>query len=293
MNKKKLISYIMLITAMLIWGSIGLFRRSIPVPSEFLAFIRGLTGALFMCIILSLKKDVSISQVKKQSIVLLALTGALIGINWIFLFEAFNYTTVATATLCYYMEPTMVILMAPLFFSQRLTLSQLAITILTILGMILVSGIIDNGEIKPDDITGIIFGLSAAFCYALIVISNKRIEAIDTYLKTFIQLSGAAIAMIPYLIYTAGFTGLPDDTSTWLLILFVGIVHTGIAYALYFGAMKELSAQSVAICSYIDPISALIFSALLLGEALTPLGMLGAILIIGTVAIGEFTSKQR
>ena len=57
--------------------------------------------------------------------------------------------------------------------------------------------------------------------------------------------------------------------------------------------MKELSAQSVAICSYIDPISALIFSALLLGEALTPLGMLGAILIIGTVAIGEFTSKQR
>ena len=293
MNKKKLISYIMLITAMLIWGSIGIFRRSIPVPSEFLAFIRGLTGALFMCIILALKKGVSISQVKKQSIVLLALTGALIGINWIFLFEAFNYTTVATATLCYYMEPTMVILMAPLFFSQRLTLSQLAITILTILGMILVSGIIDNGEIKPDDITGIIFGLSAAFCYALIVISNKRIEAIDTYLKTFIQLSGAAIAMIPYLIYTAGFTGLPDDTSTWLLILFVGIVHTGIAYALYFGAMKELSAQSVAICSYIDPISALIFSALLLGEALTPLGMLGAILIIGTVAIGEFTSKQR
>ena len=283
----------MLITAMLIWGSIGISRRSIPVPSEFLAFIRGLTGALFMCIILASKKDVSISQVKKQSIVLLALTGALIGINWIFLFEAFNYTTVATATLCYYMEPTMVILMAPLFFSQRLTLSQLAITILTILGMILVSGIIDNGEIKPDDITGIIFGLSAAFCYALIVISNKRIEAIDTYLKTFIQLSGAAIAMIPYLIYTAGFTGLPDDTSTWLLILFVGIVHTGIAYALYFGAMKELSAQSVAICSYIDPISALIFSALLLGEALTPLGMLGAILIIGTVAIGEFTSKQR
>ena len=283
----------MLITAMLIWGSIGIFRRSIPVPSEFLSFIRGLTGALFMCIILASKKDVSISQVKKQSIVLLALTGALIGINWIFLFEAFNYTTVATATLCYYMEPTMVILMAPLFFSQRLTLSQLAITILTILGMILVSGIIDNGEIKPDDITGIIFGLSAAFCYALIVISNKRIEAIDTYLKTFIQLSGAAIAMIPYLIYTAGFTGLPDDTSTWLLILFVGIVHTGIAYALYFGAMKELSAQSVAICSYIDPISALIFSALLLGEALTPLGMLGAILIIGTVAIGEFTSKQR
>ena len=291
MNKKKLISYIMLITAMLIWGSIGIFRRSIPVPSEFLAFIRGLTGALFMYIILALKKDVSISQVKKQSIVLLALTGALIGINWIFLFEAFNYTTVATATLCYYMEPTMVILMAPLFFSQRLTLSQLAITILTILGMILVSGIIDNGEIKPDDITGIIFGLSAAFCYALIVISNKRIEAIDTYLKTFIQLSGAAIAMIPYLIYTAGFTGLPDDTSTWLLILFVGIVHTGIAYALYFGAMKELSAQSVAICSYIDPISALIFSALLLGEALTPLGMLGALLIIGTVAIGEITSK--
>ena len=56
---------------------------------------------------------------------LLILSGALIGFNWILLFEAYNYTTVATATLCYYMQPTIVILLSPLFFRERLTAKKL------------------------------------------------------------------------------------------------------------------------------------------------------------------------
>lgn len=294
----------MVIAAMLIWGSIGIFRRHIPVPSEFLAFIRGLLGAAFMSVFLlkhSLQSHTSKAQstdagrapVSRRSLYLLAITGGLIGLNWILLFEAFSYTTVAVATLCYYMEPTMVILLAPLLLGDRLTASKLLTVVLTIAGMVFVSGILETEALSDSAATGIAFGLSAALAYAIIVIMNKRIEAVDTYLKTFIQLLSAALVMIPYLMATDGFSAIPAEPAVRGLLLTVGIVHTGIAYALYFGGMKGLSAQSVAICSYVDPVSALLLSAWLLGESLTPLGLLGATLIIGAAAASELGLTDR
>jgi len=64
-------------------------------------------------------------------------------------------------------------------------------------------------------------------------------------------------------------------------------VHTGLAYWLYFGSMKALPAQTVALYSYIDPIVAILLSALILGEALTPLGIVGAVLVLGATLVSE------
>lgn len=292
MKDYKLQSYAMVITAMLLWGSIGIFRRNIPVPSEFLAFIRGILGAAFMGLFL-LRRRIAWGQAARRTMVLLALTGGLIGLNWILLFEAFNYTTVSVAILCYYMEPTMVILLTPICFGDRLTASKLLCVALTMLGMVLVSGIFEAAELQADAYTGIIMGLGAALIYAVVVIMNKKIEQVDTYLKTFIQLFSAALVMVPYLLLTDGFAAIPEVPEVWGLLLIVGIVHTGIAYALYFGGMKGLSAQSVAICSYVDPISALFMSAWLLDERLTPMGLVGAVLILGTAAADELGLFRR
>ena len=65
------------------------------------------------------------------------------------------------------------------------------------------------------------------------------------------------------------------------MLLIVGFVHTGVAYALYFGSMDGLKTQSIAIISYLDPISALVLSALILGETMTMYGIIGAVLILG------------
>lgn len=286
-NKNRIRSYLMVIAAMLIWGSIGVFRRHIPVPSDFLAFIRGLLGSIFMVGIILYSKNTGFQQIPRKSVALLACAGAVLGCNWIFLFEAINYTTVSIATLCYYMEPAIVILLAPIFLQSRLTAKKLLVVCTTAAGMVMVSGILENPVLDIKETKGIIFGLSAALLYALNIIMNKRIEQVDTYHKTLIQLVGSALVMVPYLFYTGGFTELPSDSTTWLYLLIVGIVHTGIAYALYFGGMKNISAQSVAICSYIDPISALFLSAIILNESLTTTGIFGAILIIGTALISE------
>jgi drug/metabolite transporter (DMT)-like permease len=157
--------------------------------------------------------------------------------------------------------------------------------------MVLVSGITETESVDVNQLKGVIFGLSAGLLYALNAIINKRISQINTYHKTFIQLTGAVITLIPYLFIVDGWRPIPTDGLTIISVLILGIVHTGIAFALYFASMKTLSAPSVALCGYIDPISALFLSALVLDETLTVTGVLGAVLIIGTAVVSEIKAS--
>lgn len=95
---------------MVIFGTIGIFVRYIPLPSSFIAVMRGFVGALFVLLFLFLKKSSPDKKAISKNLRMLVLSDAFIGINWILLFEAYHYTTVATATLCYYMQPIFVIL---------------------------------------------------------------------------------------------------------------------------------------------------------------------------------------
>jgi len=291
MKEKSTKSYFMYIGSMLIFGTIGIFRRFIPLSSGMLAFARGLLGALFLYCYVKLKGIRSRHSIGNRELFLLALTGGFIGINWILLFESYNYTAVSTATLCYYMQPTIVILLSPFVFKERFTVKKIACAVMAIAGMVFVTGSVEESEVHVSDIRGILFGLGAAAFYSAVVILNKKIRTEDAYEKTIIQLFFAAIVLIPYLFVTEDYSNIELNKLSVMMILIVGIVHTGIAYVLYFGSMGELKAQSVAILSYIDPVSALILSAVILRESMTIYGVIGAFLIIGSAVLSEIDFK--
>ncbi|MBR4162410.1 MAG: EamA family transporter [Solobacterium sp.] len=278
-------SIIMNIAAVLIFGTIGIFRRYIPLSSSFLAFSRGILGGLFILFYVILTKKNTGEKLPVKQFLWLAMTGAVMGINWILLFEAYNYTTVAVATLCYYMQPTIVMLVSPILFKEKLTKKKGLCTLLAIIGMVLVSGVLDQSA--GVNLKGVVLGLGAAVFYSGVVIMNKKIYGVDAYQKTIVQLFSAGMVMIPYLFLTNGFGFEGLQFSSIVLLLIVGLVHTGIAYVLYFGSMDGLRAQSVALLSYIDPVSALLFSAFLLREPLSLLNIIGAVLIIGSAMISE------
>ena len=280
----------MFIASMLVFGTIGVFRRSIPLPSAFLAFARGMLGGLFLFIFTHLRGHRIDGRLTPRQFLRFAVTGAMIGFNWMLLFEAYNHTTVAVATLCYYMEPTIVILLSPVVFRERLTGRKALCAFLSIIGMVLVSGVF--GEDGAGDTLGILLGLGAAALYACVVIMNKQVQGVDPYQRTTVQLLSAGIVMLPYLLLTDGFSGLSFTPLSLLLLLVVGIIHTGMAYALYFGSMESLRVQTIAIFSYIDPISALLFSALLLKEPISPLNLAGAVLIIGSALLSELKREK-
>jgi RarD protein len=289
---------------MLIFGTIGLFRRYIPLSSGLLAFSRGILGAVFLGLFLIIRRlseqrcktgndgDIQESrtpacELPLRILFLLILSGALIGVNWILLFEAYNYTTVATATLCYYMQPTIVILLSPLFFHEHLTAKKLVCAFLAVLGMFLVSGAAGEGIPQGDAFRGILCGLGAAVLYAAVVIMNKCIRNIDPYLKTILQLASASVCLLPYLAVTGQLSYVKLDSFSLLMLLVVGIVHTGIAYTLYFGSTDGLRAQTIALFSYIDPVSALFISVLFLHEPMGAAGLAGAVLILGAAFAAE------
>ena len=278
---------LMLVASMLVFGTIGVFRRYIPVSSAFLAFSRGILGGLCILAFIRLKRKNTPERIPSRALLGLIVSGALIGINWMLLFEAYNHTTVAVATLCYYMQPTIVMLLSPLIFGEKLTARKSACAAAAVIGMVFVSGVLESGGARGGSLRGVLLGLGAAAFYSAVVIMNKKIRGIDAYRKTVIQLLSAGIVMVPYLLLTGGFGAEGLTARTGILLLAVGIVHTGIAYVLYFGSMDGLRVQTVAILSYIDPVAALLFSAFLLREPLSLLSVIGAVMIIGSAVVSE------
>lgn len=290
-NKAKL----ELIASMFIFGTIGIFVRHIPLPSSMIALVRGFVGAFFVLLFVYLKKSKPDKEAIKKNFVMLALSGAFIGINWILLFESYHYTTVATATLCYYMQPIFVILASPFLLKEKLTVKKVVCVVVALIGMVFVSGVLQTGIPALSEAKGILYGLGAACFYASVVLMNKKITEINAYDKTIMQLGMGAIVLSPYVMLTQDF-GTATTSMTpalWALLLFVGLVHTGVAYALYFDSMKELKAQTLAIFSYIDPIVAIILSALLLKENMGLYGVIGAVLVLGSTFISEMPEKER
>ena len=290
-NKAKL----ELMASMFIFGTIGIFVRHIPLPSSMIALVRGFVGAFFVLLFVYLKKSKVNKEAIRKNFLMLALSGAFIGINWILLFESYNYTTVATATICYYMEPIFVILASPFLLKEKLTVKKAICAAFALLGMVFVSGVLETGIPSLSEARGVLYGLGAACFYATVVLMNKKITDINAYDKTIMQLGMGAIVLSPYVMLTQDFgtAALSMTPALWALLLFVGLVHTGVAYALYFDALKDLKAQTVAIFSYIDPIVAIILSALLLKESMGIYGIIGAILVLGSTFISEMPEKER
>ena len=284
-------SLTMMISSMLIFGTIGIFRKMIPLPSALIAFCRGMIGSacLTLFVFLRGKRTMQLELPQKTSC-LLALSGALIGVNWILLFEAYNYTSVSVATLCYYMEPTFVVILSTLLFREKLTGRKVVCTVLALIGMVLISGVAESGASVQGEPKGILLGLAAACLYSAVVLLNKWIHGVDPYPKTIIQLASAAVVMIPYLLLTGEFTGNTWSAGTIGLMILVGVIHTGLSYALYFASLDGLQTQTVAIFSYIDPITALVLSALILHEKLSLIGIIGAVLILGSAIVSELPS---
>lgn len=284
MNKAKC----SLLAAMTIFGTVGIFVRHIPVPSAMVALIRGVLGLLFLLGVMALAgKKPDWRKIRKNLWVLL-LSGGAMGLNWVFLFESYNYTTVATATICYYLAPVFLVLASPLL-GERLTLKKSLLCAVALVGMVFVSGVLEGGLSGGK---GIAFAVAAAALYATVMFLNKKLGPIDAYDKTIVQLIAAAVVILPYCLLSGGFGMGQMAGKAYALLAVVGIVHTGVAYWLYFGALGKLPSQTVALFSYLDPVIAILLSALWLKEPLGWQGALGAALILGSTLAGELPIEK-
>ncbi len=278
---------------MLIFGTIGIFRNYIPLASNMLAMLRGFIGTAFLLLLVKSKGQSLGWPSIRANLKYLVFSGIMIGLNWIALFEAYRYTSVAVATMCNDMAPVIVILLSPLLLREKLTLPKLMCAAAAFAGMVFVSGILSQDPPGADERMGIVLGLVAACLYSGAILLNKKMGEVDAYDKTIVQLGTAALILLPYNLLSPDIGSLLSmNLTTGLLVLVVGIVHTGIAYALYFSSIKGLKAQTVALYSYIDPIAAIILSVIIFRESMGLHGFVGAVLVLGSTLISDLLDRE-
>ena len=290
MERKKPIPTIKLCLSMTIFGSIGIFVKYLTLPSGFLVFLRASIGFLFLLPFVFFRKNKNTVASIKANLLPLILSGIALGANWVLLFEAYRYTDVSIATLCYYLAPVFIVLFSPIVLKESLTAQKIVCVGIALLGMVFISGIFSG--VDSANPLGILFGVMAAVLYATVVFINKRIKNVDSYDKTAFQFGISLIITLPYSLFTEKLSSDMFDLRSIILILTVGIIHTGVAYILYFSSLKDVKAHTAAIFSYIDPILALILSFLILKETMGVFEAIGAVLVLSGAFLSEIKLKN-
>ena len=279
--------------AMFIFGTIGIFVRYIDLPSSVIALARGVVGMSFLLFILALRRRKLNWQSIRQNLLVLLLSSAALGFNWILLFEAYRFTSVAIGTVCYYMAPILIILVSPVLLKEKLGAKKLGCLAASLVGMVCISGVLESGIPAAGELKGILLGLAAAVLYATVVLLNKQLRNIGPYDRTVFQLGLSAVILLPYCFLTVEPTAMRLDGFAWFMLIFVGIVHTGVTYLLYFGSLDQVKGQTAAIISYVDPVIAVLASVVILSESMSLLEAVGAVLILGSALVSEVQFKGK
>ncbi len=278
------------ISAMLIFGSVGLVVRMLPFPSAQIALARGFIGCLFLLAsVFFFRKHLSLQRIRADLWVLI-LSGIAIGINWILLFQSYRYTSISNATICYYCAPVIVVVLSPFVLKEKLTLVNSCCIGAALLGIILITG--SSGAAGSNDLAGILYGLGAAAFYASVILLNKFFRHVTNMERTIVQLAAATISLFPYVLLTSPVDAGMITLQSIALLLVVGVIHTGFSYFLYFSGLNTLKGQTAALFSYIDPLTAILLSALLLKEPMGLKQILGGILILGSTLAIDILARQ-
>ena len=119
------------------------------------------------------------------------------------------------------------------------------------------------------------------------LILNKKARSVDGMENSLLQMLSATATTVLFLLCREQLSFSVTEGRVWLWILLLGLVNTGFGCWCYFSAIGALPVQTVAVCGYIEPMSAVVFSALLLREHMTPPQLLGAVLIVGGALFAE------
>ena len=287
MKRTLRLSYGMYILSMLIFGTNGILVHHISLASSQIILMRTLIGGLLLTLIVLLRGGFDRAGIRADLLPLL-LGGSVLGLNWVALFEAYRQLNVSLATLIYYVGPILVLLFSPLLFREKLNSRKITSVVLVAIGLVCISGSI---ALRGMSMRGLLTAVVSALFYAAVIIFNKRITHTGGLQTAALELDIAFVIVLIYMMLTVGLPHPAVSDIPWIAV--IGLINTGIAYLLYFSGLQKLPAQSAALISYVDPVSALVFSALFLHETMTPVQILGAVLIIGGAVFGELKSRNQ
>ena len=285
MDSKAFIKYI---SALLLFGLNGIVASHIPLNSYEIVFLRTLIGSVLLIVLFLIGKGKFHIKEYKKDAVFIVLSGVAMGTSWMFLYEAYQQIGVSLSSLLYYCGPVIVMTLSPLIFREKFTAPKLIGFATVLVGIFLVNG----NAVGSSNPWGLFCGAMSAVMYFFMVTLNKHSKNISGMENSVIQL---VVSFLTVAVFTGIKQGVvisvPVDAWMWILIL--GIVNTGIGCYLYFSPLAKLPVQTVAVCGYLEPLSAVVFATVLLGEKMTIIQIAGTVCIIGGAMIGELIKPKK
>lgn len=282
------VAYIKYLLALLLFGSNGIVASQILLNSYEIVFLRTLIGSILLIILFKLSSANFTFTKHKKDLLYITLSGVAMGTSWMFLYEAYQQIGVGISSLIYYSGPVIVMVLSPLIFKEKLTYTKIIGFIIVLVGLLLVNGNISS---ENNNAWGVVCGCMSALMYFFMVVLNKKSKQIVGMENSTIQLTVSFLTVAIFVLFKQGLV-IDLSNVNWFAIVFLGVVNTGIGCYLYFSPLSKLPVQSVAVLGYLEPLSAVVFSALILNETMTVIQIIGAICIIGGAMFGELAKPK-
>jgi len=276
-----------IVSAILIWSSLGIFVRLLDIPVHVIMFYSALFSALLtgtLIFILGWKEFLP----GAKGIAFLSFVAPLNLINVFTFFYAYRHTTVANAILTHYIAPVLVAFMAPIFLKEKLTRNILIAVVVATAGLWIMMGadigaLLSGIQGTNGNTAGIISGLLSGVAYALLIITFRvNSQKFGALAQTFVLNSVMSVLLLPFV------GEFPLHSLHWLLLM--GFVHSAIAPFLYLKGLQTVAANRAAVLGYFEPVGAILFGMLLLAEYPSGKSILGGALIL---VAGYFTLKRK
>ncbi len=273
-----------------IWGTLGFFAKILyaeGVSFEALVAVRASVGWAAMLLFVLLTWGVRSRRVTGRDFLFLVPLGLVgIGAFYLLYFFTIRESTVGTAAILLYSSPAFVALLAWIFLKETLGPLRLLALALTFGGIFLVVGGYEPGALEvslPVLATGLLSGLT----YGLYSIFGKPLAG---HLEPAIILSyalgfGSVLLVLAALPTFHTLVGL--SSSSYALLVMLAVVHTALAFGLYTMGLKRLDAGQAAIVATVEPVVAGAIGVVLLGEELTALKVIGALLVLAGAALAQ------
>ncbi|PWH87206.1 DMT family transporter [Brumimicrobium oceani] len=287
-------SYVEMHLAILLAGFSGLFGKLITLNETLLVFYRVLFSSfILILIVLSIwkknKMDLSFS---KANFLLLA-NGALLALHWVFFFGSIQASSVSLGVLCLSLASFFTALLDPIINKTRLSLNNLALSALSLVGISLIFGI--DSQYRE----GIILGIISSILVSLFTLFNERlVKKHDTMKVTMLQMSGGTIGLGIIILFLASFTEfqftLPDSTNLFYLII-LALVFTIFMYTLLNRSLRTINSFTVNLNFNLEPIYGIILAFLFFNESedFNLASWMGVTLIIFSLGLQYIFSRPR
>ena len=277
----------MFLTSLVISGVNGVFASAVSLPSFEIVIIRATFSAALLGIALVVMRQPLVLLKRKREAALVVLAGLFLAGDWAFLFEAYEHAGLGMGTILRYTGPAFVMLLSPLVFREKLTVPKLIGFGIVVAGAVLVNGV----ALQGGSFYGIAVGLVSGVCFGSVIMVNKKIVHVVGVEKVFLEIGVAAVALLLVGIFVKGvtFNVQPTDIAPLAALVIV----TAVGNYMYLRGMEGISVQSVSVLGYLEPLSAVFFGMLLLGETMVPVQATGAALIICGAVLCELGGKLK